>query len=163
MESLWIRPATSISPTWAITDPEAVRRDDHHGRRKWKSGLFRRWGAATGAALYAVGVAVDSVGNLYIADTGNSRIREDFRRRCCLPGCTSSLEFLHGRRGWRDGRPNYQSLVIRGRTLVLCLKQRRLAYFSPSSGSMPAVIQVSTDPANLGAGTLSGNNYHHRA
>jgi trimeric autotransporter adhesin len=41
-------------------------------------------GAATQAAIYAQGISVDSKGNLYIADSGNGRVRK-YRRKASSP------------------------------------------------------------------------------
>ena len=49
---------------------------DYYDRRQWEHRLLRRWGPGTGATLgLPNGVAVDSAGNVYIADSLNNRIR----------------------------------------------------------------------------------------
>ena len=78
--SPWTPPATSTSPTLSSNRIRKVSgRGDHHrgGNGQPPAVYSGDNGPATSALLsQPVGVAVDAAGNLYIADTGNNRIRK---------------------------------------------------------------------------------------
>ena len=114
-------------------------------------------GPATSASLYLPeGVAVDSGGNLYIADTCNYRIREVLSGAVSYQATPASLSFSASAGGNAPGTQTINlSSSVAGLSFTASTSAAWLSV-SPSSGSMPAVLAVSTDPTNLAAGTYQG-------
>jgi len=114
-------------------------------------------GPATSAALSGPqGVAVDSAGNLYIADTSNNRIREVFAGAVSYQATPAGLSFSASAGG---NAPATQTINLSSSIAGLSFTASTSATWlgvSPSSGTMPAVLAVSANPANLAAGTYQG-------
>lgn len=112
---------------------------------------------ATSAALtFPEGVAVDSAGNLFIADTGADRVRNVPSAPASFQASPAALSFAASSGG----------AVTTVRVVSLSPSTPGLAYsattnvswlsIAPSSGSMPASLQVAADPAQLAPGNYSG-------
>jgi uncharacterized protein (TIGR03437 family) len=114
-------------------------------------------GPATSASLYTpMGVAVDSAGNLYIADTSNDRIREVFASAVSYQATPASLSFSASAGGSAPGTQTINlSSSVAGLSFTASTSAAWLSV-NPSSGSMPAVLAVSVNPANVAAGTYQG-------
>ena len=114
-------------------------------------------GPATSASLAGPeGVAVDSAGNLYIADTGNNRIREVYASAVSYQSTPASLSFSAIAGG---SAPGVQTINLSSPVAGLSFRASTSATwltFSPSSGSMPAVLLVTISATNLAAGTYQG-------
>jgi uncharacterized protein (TIGR03437 family) len=121
------------------------------------AGLSGDGGPATSASLNGpLGVAVDSAGNLYIADTGNNRVREVFAGAVSYQATPANLSFSTSAGGNAPGTEIINlSSSIAGLSFSASTSATWLS-IGPSSGSLPAVLQVSVNPANLAAGTYSG-------
>jgi uncharacterized protein (TIGR03437 family) len=114
-------------------------------------------GPATGASLnLPVAVALDSAGNLYIADNGNNRIREVLAGAVSYQVAPASLSFS----GIAGGNaPVTQTINLSSSIAGLAFTASSSAAWlsvNPSSGSMPAVLGVSVNPASLSEGTHQG-------
>jgi len=118
--------------------------------------------AATAAGLNAPrGVAVDSTGNLYIADTGNDRIRIVWARPATYSVTPQKLTFT-AQAG--SALPVSQSLslistingVLWGTTDVLTQSGGSWLSVLANTGRMPSLLPVSVDPRNLAPGTYQG-------
>jgi hypothetical protein len=118
-------------------------------------------GPATNASfifnhLYG-GVAVDSAGNFYISDGGNNRIREVFSVAVSYLTTPGSLSFSASAGGSAPGTQTINLVsAIAGLAFTVSSSATWLSV-TPSSGTMPATIQVSVDPSQLSAGTASGS------
>ncbi len=114
-------------------------------------------GAATSASLLTPhGAAVDSTGNLYIADSGNNRIREVFASAVSFRATPASLSFSATPGGIPPGAQTITlSSSVPGLSFATSTNVPWLN-INPSSGSMPAVLQVSVDPTGLVANTYQG-------
>ncbi len=114
-------------------------------------------GPATEASLEdPSGVAVDSAGNVFIADWGNSRIREVFASAVSYQATPANLSFSAVAGGNAPGaQPINLSSSIAGLSFTVSSSAAWLSV-SPSSGSIPAVLQVSVDPGSLTIGNHQG-------
>src|ERR1035437_6377065 len=114
-------------------------------------------GPASSASLNQPGgVAVDSAGNLYIADLFNYRIREVFARSVSYQATPASLSFSASAGGNAPGTQTINlSSSISGLSFTASTSATWLS-ISPSSGSLPAILTVSIDPSSLAAGTYQG-------
>jgi len=146
-----------------LPDPQGIGRDDHDGGRNGVGGFSGDGGPATSASLYTPMGSSSRFGwqplHRRHKQRPNSR---SFSLALFLPGDACQLELLGQRGGQRAGHANDQSLFFCRRTLVHCLDQRCLAERQPFQRSMPAVLAVSVNPANVAAGTYQGR-LHHRA
>jgi uncharacterized protein (TIGR03437 family) len=101
-------------------------------------------------------IAVDTAGNLYIADPTNNRIREVLALKPSFQSAPSTLTFSASAHG---APPPAQTVnltpSIAGVAFTAAANAPWLT-LSPSAGAMPAAIQVTADPGTLEAGTYSG-------
>jgi uncharacterized protein (TIGR03437 family) len=115
-------------------------------------------GLATGAAFsYPAAIAFDAAGNLYIADTGNNRVREVLAAPPPFFVSPASLTFTAAAGG---DNPPAQSLSLTSPIPGLAFTATASAKWitvDPASGPMPAVAQVSVSTSGLAAGTYSGS------
>ena len=115
-------------------------------------------GLATQAGLsFPQSVAVDTAGNVYIADNGNNRIREVLAAVPLLELARANLTFTATAGG---AAPPAQSNSINSTVPGLPLTASSSAPWlsvTPTSGTAPASLQVSVDPSQLSAGNYSGN------
>ena len=125
------------------------------GNASW--GYYGDGGPATSASLNGpTGVALDSAGNLYIADYWNNRIREVFAGGVSYTATPASLSFSASAGGNAPGAQTVNlSSSIAGLSFTASTSAAWLSA-SPSSGSIPAALAVSTNPASLAAGTYQG-------
>jgi uncharacterized protein (TIGR03437 family) len=115
-------------------------------------------GIATSAALnYPDGLAIDGAGNMYIADTANSRIRE-----VLAPGTVISygvspanLTFSPSAGGAPSSQSVNLSSAIAGLAFAASSNMPWLTV-NPSNGSIPAVLAVTVDPTALTQGSHQG-------
>jgi len=131
-----------------------------------KTGFSGDGGPATQAVLnYPAGILFGSDGTLYIADSGNDRIRTVLAASPTFSASVPSLSFSVNSGGTVSAPQTF--------TLAGLLQQKAftgLPYsittsmssgtgwfeVTPSTGSIPATISVSIDPTNLLAGTYTG-------
>jgi len=113
-------------------------------------------GLAADASLRGpAGVALDSTGNIYISDTGNDRIRKVLKVPPSFQTSTSRLNFSAS----VGGAPTAaQSFSLSSSVPGLAFSVSSISWLSvtPSSGVMPATIQVTADPSIFSAGTYVG-------
>jgi uncharacterized protein (TIGR03437 family) len=114
-------------------------------------------GAAAAASLYyPYGVAMDSHGDLFIADGDNNRIREVFGSAVTYQAAPLSLSFSGTSGGSSGGAQTINlSSTISGLSFTAATSDPWLSV-SPAGGSMPAVLTVTGNPGNLGVGTFQG-------
>jgi trimeric autotransporter adhesin len=106
---------------------------------------------------YSYGLTTDTLGNVYICDSGNNRIREVIAGAVSYQAMPSSLSFSASAGGTAPGAQTINlTSSIAGLVFGVSGSAPWLSV-TPSSGSMPAVIQVSVDPSQLNAGTTSGS------
>jgi uncharacterized protein (TIGR03437 family) len=109
------------------------------------------------------GVAVDSSGNVYIADTGNDRIRVLLTQKPSFGIGTSTLGYSLSFSGQSHGAPAPVQVFAIAATISGVLfsiatdaSSANWLSVSPSSGAMPSLVQVTANPANLSPGTYQG-------
>jgi trimeric autotransporter adhesin len=114
-------------------------------------------GLATKALLDdPTGLALDPSGNIYVADDGNNRIREVLSDGGSYQVTPPTLSFSASAGGSAPGSQTINlSSVIAGLVFAATSSEPWLSV-SPSTGSIPSVLQVSVDPSSLTAGSLSG-------
>lgn len=103
------------------------------------------------------GVAVDSSGNVYIADSGNFRVREVLAGIPTYSVSPGQLSFS-GAAGGGVTPPQTINLssMITGLGFSAAASASWLSV-SPTSGSLPAQVQVTANPANLAPGSYQGS------
>ena len=111
-------------------------------------------GPATSASLNnPEGIAVDASGNLFIADTGNNRIREVSAPASALTVLPASLSFSLFAAGLSS-----QQISLSGQSAGPAWSASASASWialSPSSGTVPGKITVAANAGSLPAGTYS--------
>jgi uncharacterized protein (TIGR03437 family) len=119
------------------------------------------FGGDGGSAVLArlanpVGVALDGAGNIYIADTGNYRIRIVTSVQPPFTVSTDSLTFSAP----SGGAPTVQQQLIVSSTITntafTAIASTNWLTVTPPAGLMPGIIQASADPGNLSVGTYEG-------
>jgi uncharacterized protein (TIGR03437 family) len=123
------------------------------------SSFYGDGGVATGAALnYPGAVAVDAAGNLYIADTANSRIREVLAAGTAISyGVSPASLTFSGTAGGAAAGAQTLSFVsgLAGLGFSISANVSWLGV-SAHSGSIPAALQISADPGSLAPGAYTG-------
>jgi len=116
-------------------------------------------GPATSASLNNPGgITLDAAGNIYIADSGNNRVREVFAGFVAIPYQTTPLTLnFSGIAGGTVPGPQTVSLSssIAGLSFTAASNAPWLSV-NPVSASLPAVLEVSVDTTNLSVGTYQG-------
>jgi uncharacterized protein (TIGR03437 family) len=114
-------------------------------------------GRATNAELlYPSGIAVDSAGNLYIADTQNSRIREVLVAPPTFQISSNSLSFAAAAAG---AAAAVETVTLTSSVVGLnysASSNQNWLTVAPSGGTMPAVLQITADPSLLPSGPYTG-------
>jgi uncharacterized protein (TIGR03437 family) len=115
-------------------------------------------GLATSASLhFPSGVAVDSAGNLYIADSGNNRVRVVLSSGPSYQAAPAALSF--SAKAGSGSAPSAQvitlSTSVPGLAFTTSVNVPWLNV-TPSSGAIPATLQANVDPSSLAAGTYNG-------
>jgi sugar lactone lactonase YvrE len=118
-------------------------------------------GLATAASLsYPEGVAVDSAGNLYIADSGNDRIRKVLAAPPSLSVSRQTLAF--SAQAGAAGTAAQQVVISSPVTGLAWTAAARTSAggnwlsVSPASGQLPSALSVSVDATSLAPGTYQG-------
>src|ERR1017187_1681268 len=121
------------------------------------SGFAGDGGLATNASLQnPKGVAVDSAGNLYIADTGNDCIREVLAGTPAYQASPLTLSFSGTAGGSAtSGQVISLSAAIAGLAFTTSVSASWLTV-TPSAGTISTTLQVTADPTALGAGSYQG-------
>ncbi|HLK65772.1 MAG TPA: BACON domain-containing carbohydrate-binding protein [Bryobacteraceae bacterium] len=119
---------------------------------KGGGGLFGDGGLATNATLSSPGgLAIDSAGNLFIADVNNDRIRVVLAARPSFQAAPATLSFT----ATAGGAPTPVQVInltpsVAGLGFTTSSSASWLN-ISPSSGTMPASLQITADPSTLTA------------
>ncbi len=125
-------------------------------------------GAPTSASLNTPsGVAVDAAGNLYIADSANFRIREVLSGAVTYQASPATLSLSAVAGGSPSQQVTTLSSMVPGLAFTAAVGPLTLAdpassgnaswlTVAPSSGTIPATLQVTADPSSLTAGTYQG-------
>jgi len=113
-------------------------------------------GPAIQAALWGVtGLALDRTGNLYIADNDNDRIRE-----VVVTGSFGASPIALGFTAVSNGiSPFAQNVYLTSSIAGLAFTTSASAPWlsvTPSTGTIPSVLEVTVDPTTLAAGSYSG-------
>ncbi len=112
-------------------------------------------GPATSASLYGPGdVAVDSAGNLYIADTQNNRIREVLANKPAVLVSPMSLNFSGQSTGAPAPTQSFSIASVPGLGFSLTVATTdggNWLSVTPQSGAAPRLINVVADPSTLTA------------
>jgi uncharacterized protein (TIGR03437 family) len=124
-------------------------------------GFFADGGPATSASLYRPrGVAVDAVGNLFIADISNDRIRKVLASPPAFSVVPAALRFSAPSGTAAVGA---QQLAVSSAVTGLTWSAQASTEsggnwlsISPAAGTMPAAMAVSVDVSNLAARTYRG-------
>ncbi len=113
-------------------------------------------GIATSAALNApLGVALDTLGNLYIADSGNNRIRAVLASAPAASVAPNQLQFTAS----SNGAPTTPQAIgvtspVNGLPFSVTISSgANWLQLSPASGASPRLIQVTADPTGLAPNT----------
>ncbi len=118
-------------------------------------------GLATSASLNLPrGVAVDTVGNLYFADTLNNRIRVILAAAPSFFVLPEALSFSAQAGGLPSAAQNVTiSSLVPGIPFSVSLSTSSGSAWleaTPLNGSMPTTVEITADPAQLTPGTYSG-------
>ena len=118
-------------------------------------------GPATAAAVNTpMGVAVDVAGNLYIADSGNNRIREVLANPPAVQVSATSLTFGGQSTGAHAPTQSFNITSVPGLAFSLTVATDSGGNWlsaTPQSGGAPRLIDVTADPSNItSAGTYTG-------
>jgi uncharacterized protein (TIGR03437 family) len=111
---------------------------------------------ATQSSMYPSDVAVDAAGNLYIADSGNDRIRLVLAAPPSLTVTPASLRFTAPAGG---PSPDTQSITVSSSLTGLVWKASATpaaVTLSPPTGATPSTATVRVDVSGLAAGVYSG-------
>ena len=103
------------------------------------------------------GVAVDAAGNIFIADANNNRIREVLAGTVTYQAAPTSLMFSGVAGG---SAPGVQTINLSSAISGLAVNASSSAPWlsvTPSTGSVPSLLQVTADPGSLSSGTYSGS------
>ena len=114
-------------------------------------------GAATsGSVFFPNSVALDAAGDLFIADTGNNRIREVLASAVSYQAAPTALSFSATSGGSLPaGQVVNLSSSVAGLAFTSSVNAGWLSV-SPSAGTLPAALQITADPSTLTPGTYQG-------
>ncbi len=114
-------------------------------------------GTASAAGInFPEGIAFDSAGNLYIADSGNNRVRSVLATTVSIQTSPSSLSFSAPAGG---AAPSPQNVNVNSAVTGVGYAVSASAPWitvSNNTGAAPGVVQIGIDPTNLAAGSFNG-------